>query len=56
MLNAAERVREEGGLSPIILAREHMNREHPEKGVEGEQIRNLIETTARDAAGTEERT
>jgi hypothetical protein len=31
------------------LAREHMDREHPEKGIEGEQVRNLIEAKAHDA-------
>ncbi len=35
--------------------REHMDSEHPEKGVEDEQIRNLIEATAHDA-GTAGRT
>ena len=29
--------------------REHMDREHPEKGIEDEQVRNLIEATAHDA-------
>ena len=29
--------------------REHMDREHPEKGIEDEQVRNLIKATAHDA-------
>ena len=35
--------------------REHMGREHPEKGIEDEQVRNLIKATAHDA-GAEGRT
>jgi hypothetical protein len=31
------------------LAREHVDREHPEKVIEGEQVRNLIEAKAHDA-------
>ena len=31
--------------------REHMGREYPEKGIEDEQVRNLIEATAHDAGG-----
>jgi hypothetical protein len=31
------------------LAREHMDREHPEKGIEGEQVRNRIDARAHDA-------
>jgi hypothetical protein len=31
------------------LAREHMDREHPEKGIEGEHVRNLIEAKVHDA-------
>ena len=31
------------------LAREHMGREHPEKGIEGEQVRSRIEAKAYDA-------
>jgi hypothetical protein len=30
--------------------REHMNRVHPEKGIEDEHVHNLIEATARDDA------
>ena len=29
--------------------REHMDREHPEKGIEDEHVHNLIEATAHDA-------
>ena len=35
--------------------REHMDTEHPEKGIKDEQVRNLIEATAHDA-GAEGRT
>ena len=35
--------------------REHMDKEHPEKGIEDHQVRNLIEATALDAEA-EERT
>jgi hypothetical protein len=31
------------------LAREHMDREHSEKGIEGEHVRNLIEAKVHDA-------
>jgi hypothetical protein len=31
------------------LAREHMDREHPEKGIEGEQVRNHIDAKAHGA-------
>ena len=30
--------------------REHMNQEHPEKGIEDEHVHNLIEATAHDDA------
>jgi hypothetical protein len=31
------------------LAREHMDREHPGKEIEGEQVRNRIDAKAHDA-------
>jgi hypothetical protein len=31
------------------LAREHMDREHPEKGIEGEQVSNRIDAKAHGA-------
>jgi hypothetical protein len=33
----------------IELAREPMDREHPEEGIEGEQVRNCIDAKAHDA-------
>ena len=35
---------------------EHMDSKHPQKRIEDHQVRNLIEATAHDLAGAEERT
>ena len=39
----------EDGEPLFELVREHMDREHPEKGIEGEQVRNRIDAKAYDA-------
>lgn len=50
-----ERLEAEDDQALFERVREHMDREHPEKGVEDHQVRNLIEAAALDA-GAEERT
>jgi hypothetical protein len=44
-----ERLEAEDDVALFELARGHMDREHPEKGIEGEQIRNRIDTKAHGA-------
>ena len=50
-----ERLEAEDDQALFERVREHMDREHHEKGIEDYQVRNLIEAAALDA-GVEERT
>lgn len=43
-----ERLQAEDDERLFERVREHMDREHPEKGIEDEHVHNLIEATAHD--------
>jgi predicted small metal-binding protein len=45
-----ERLQAEDDERLFERVREHMDREHPEKGIEDEHVHNLIEATAHDDA------